>query len=67
MDHLCRFENYADDARLVFDALNFPRITIPHINSSKRSEDYRTVYNDAAIDVVSELYSEDIENFNYSF
>lgn len=67
-DFVGRFERFADDFDHVRRRVN-PAAQVEHRNPTKRSEShgYREAYSQAMIDIVGEIYSEDITALGYSF
>lgn len=61
VSHVIRFENLQEE----FNALTGR--TLNWYNKSNRQRDYQQYYNDEAKKIVSELYAEDLQKFNYSF
>ena len=65
-DFIGRYENYAQDCRIVWRNLGLGTPQIPVVNESKRVN-YRDFYTDKSRDIVSHLCQRDIEHFGYSF
>ena len=62
-----KLENFNQDLLRIFKILNLPRPEIPHLNKTKH-EHYSSFYTKQDwIDIVEEVYSKDIEKFNYKF
>ena len=66
VDKIIRFENIEEEFQLMRQHLGIPYIKLPHVNKSKRKH-YTKYYNKSTIQIVSDLYKEDIEAFNYTF
>lgn len=66
VDKIIRFENFEDDVGAIMDRLNFPMQKILHLNKDSRDH-YSRYYNDRTRSRVAELYSDDIERFDYKF
>lgn len=66
LDYIGRFETLTEDFQKVCTALGLPQITLPH-KTKGSGEDYRQYYNQNAIDIVAEVYKEEIAMFGYSF
>lgn len=66
MDFIGKLENFNKDIQVVLDHLNIKNYKIGHLNKSKHPH-YSTFYNDYTKRLVEVNYSEDIENFEYSF
>ena len=65
LDYLGYFETLHGDFVHIAQVLGI-EAQLDHVNASK-SKDYRTIYLTEAIDKVSNLYSQDIDNFGYNF
>jgi len=65
VDFIGRFENYADDCRMLREKFGFSN-NLPHANKSKHSH-YTNYYNARTRDIVSKVYKEDIEYFGYEY
>jgi hypothetical protein len=65
VDFVGRFENYKEDSEKVLAKLGVDK-PIPHDRKSERG-DYKSYYNDNTIEIVRELFKEDIEFFNYKY
>ena len=66
VDFIGRYENLQQDWDFVCDQLQIKKQTLPHKNKSSHSS-YRDYYDEDTIDLVSEYFQEDIENFDYEF
>ena len=79
VDFVGRFEQLADDFRLVCQQLNIPGATLPHVNDSRhgmqditrwlrrRPRPYREMFDSRSRTVVARLYGADIDAFKYGF
>ena len=65
LDFLGRFETYNKDWDMLCKNLNI-NLELPH-HFATRHDHYSKYYNSDTIDIVNELYKEDIEYFNYKF
>lgn len=66
LDFIGRFENLEEDFTKVCKYLDIPHISLPHrIKGS--SEDYTDYYDPESKRIISEVYQEEIDLFNYSF
>ena len=66
LDFIGRFETLIEDFHQVCKAMHLPQITLPHkIKGS--DEDYREYYDWESIDIIDEIYQEEIKMFGYSF
>ncbi|WP_037310425.1 sulfotransferase family 2 domain-containing protein [Ruegeria halocynthiae] len=61
-----RLEHFEQDAAPLFEHLGF-RFSLPRINRSDRSEDYRAYCTPQASDAVAKACAEDIARFGYDF
>ncbi len=66
LDYIGRFENLVEDFQTVCQAIDSPKITLPH-KIKGTGEDYRQHYDQESIDIISNIYWEEINIFNYSF
>lgn len=65
-DKICRIETLQDDMNEVFDALQLPHWEIPVKNTTQHKA-YRDEISPQAREIISEIYTQDIEVFNYEF
>jgi hypothetical protein len=61
-----RLEALAQDMKPVIQHIGFDP-EIPHVNVSERPKDYRSAYSDQTAKAVSDMCSEDIVRFGYTF
>jgi hypothetical protein len=61
-----RFENLADDFRVVCAALDISPATLPQYNRSTR-EHYSKYYDDELCELVRARFAAEIERFGYTF
>lgn len=66
IDFIGRFENLQQDFKKVCHQLNLDIYKLPTLNNVAR-EDYQHYYDNNTIETVREMYSDDINRFNYSF
>jgi len=69
LDFIGRFENLREDMLYISDKfeLALDPNELPKLNVSQREVDYRDAYDNKSIDIVANLYSTDIDIFNYTF
>ena len=72
VDKILRFENLQADFGTMLDALQIPPFTLSKINtayhkSGKSRAHYSQYYTKETKDIVTKLYNDDLEAFNYSF
>jgi hypothetical protein len=65
VDFIGRMENLNDDFKIVLDRLGV-QSTLPHLNKSRKSNDFLKYYTQKSIDIVSEAFKRDIELFGYT-
>jgi hypothetical protein len=66
LDYIGRFETLNKDFQEACNAMRIPQITLPHeIKGS--GDDYCEYYDKDSINIVKEVYKEEIEMFGYSF
>ena len=63
---LARFESIRGDWIKITSAIDGPR-SLPHINQSRRRRSYADYYDESAREVITNLYADDLTNFNYRF
>lgn len=66
LDFIGRFENLQEDFKKICQDLNIDGVQLPHKLKSK-NVDYRDYYHDGLVELVAEVYSEEIEMFGYTF
>ena len=65
-DLYIRLEHFDQDSGPLVSHLGFD-LSLPHVNASDRSRDYRVYYSDADAQLLGELCAEDISSFGYQF
>ena len=65
VDFIGRFENYEEDAATILKGLNISN-PIEKINASEHPP-YREMYNLPMVDIIANIFSQDIEMFGYEF
>jgi hypothetical protein len=66
VDYIMRFENLAEDFRLVCATLGIPPVPLPRYNRSSR-EHYSKYYDDNLREFVRKRFALEIERFGYTF
>jgi hypothetical protein len=66
VDYIMRFENLADDFRIVCNQLDISPVTLPQYNRSTR-EHYSKYYDDELREFVRTRFAAEIERFGYTF
>ena len=66
VDYIMRFENLADDFRIVCGRLDIPPGVLPQYNRSNR-EHYSKYYDDELRELVRARFAAEIERFGYTF
>ena len=66
MDYIGRFENLQQDFQFICDKMNLNQITLPHKVKGSTIH-YKDYYDEKSINIIHEIYREEIELFNYSF
>lgn len=67
MDYIGRFENLEIDFQNICKKIKITNISLPHKIKAKNKEDYKDFYNKQTINLVNEIYKEDIKLFGYEF
>lgn len=65
-DFIGKFENLQEDFEAVCEQINYPKVKLPHINSTSH-EHYSMYYDEETKEIVREWHQKDIEKFNYDF
>jgi hypothetical protein len=65
-DLFIRLEHLAEDILPLEAHLGF-NLDVPHVNQSKRDQDYRTFYSDVSREQVAQICAQDIARFGYRF
>ncbi len=66
VDFVGRYESLEKDWLHISNHLGI-QTTLPHINKSIREKNYRNVYNEESIRLITEVYKKDLDQFNYNF
>ena len=66
LDFIGYFENLQNDFEKICNQINLNKMKLPHFNQTKRKP-YYIYYDDRTKSIVSYLYKNDIEHFNYNF
>lgn len=66
LDYIGRFENLAEDFKTICRAMQIPEIPLPH-KIKGTGEDYRESYDADSIEIIANVYKEEIEIFGYTF
>lgn len=66
LDYVGRFETLIEDFQEVCNAMQIPQIALPH-RIKGADEDYREYYDKDSLNVIAEIYKEEIEMFGYFF
>lgn len=65
-DHIARFENLAEEYRVLFARLGLPPGPPPHTNRTAAG-DYRDAYDPQTVELVRRKFGRDLELFGYDF
>jgi hypothetical protein len=65
VDYIGRMENLNHDFKIVLDRLGV-HSTLPHLNKSRKSNDFLKYYSQKSIDIVNEAFKRDVELFGYT-
>lgn len=66
LDFVGKFEDLDKDFQHIANLIGLSPV-LPHYNKAKVETDYRAVYNQRSVDLVSEFYKKDVEYWNYEF
>lgn len=65
IDFVAKLENIKEDWKVISPHIGVDKL--PHVNKGKVKRDYRLYYNTRIKDIVSQIYREDLERFEYDF
>lgn len=66
LDYIGRYETLVEDFQEICRAMHIPQIALAH-KIKGAGGDYREQYDNESIDIISDVYKEEIKTFNYSF
>lgn len=66
LNYIGHFETLEKDFNIIAKKLNIDAL-LPHENKSTRKKDYQLYYSSETAQIVSRIYRDDIEKFNYKF
>ena len=66
-DAVIKFEELQQGFDRVCDAIGRPRSVLPHMNKSRRENDYRQYYDKRTLALAAAMFEEDLRRFGYSF
>ena len=66
VDYIGRFETLHNDTALIFSHLGIKNNELPHIGKSVRRH-YSEYYDNESVEMIEEMYSEDIYEYRYSY
>ncbi len=66
LNFIGKFENLSEDMNTVFKKLNIKNTSLPH-KLKGETDDYRIHYDQESIEIIQEVYEEEIELFKYKF
>ena len=68
MDYIINYDDLQGGFAGVCQKIGIPRVPLEHLNpGTRKRKHYSLFYDDAAVDIVRELYAEDIEQFKFEF
>ncbi len=67
IDKIVRFENVEEEIYSVLRQFDIRNVQLPHANKSENRTHYSHYYDKEAIQIIEDMYWEDIETFDYSF
>jgi hypothetical protein len=67
VDFVGRYENLAEDFRVVCGRIGTPLQDLPHKRKSHRKNDFRQHYDDTTAELVGSCYQADADSFDYRF
>lgn len=67
VDFIGKFETLEEDSKRLCRILGLPYRPLDHLNRSRPNKEYKSYYTPALREMVSEVYIEDIDRFQYCF
>jgi chondroitin 4-sulfotransferase 11 len=67
VDFVGKFENLQQDFDHVCNQIGIPTRKLPYVNETKKYKHYTEYYNKETKEFISNMYTKDIERFNYEF
>ncbi|WP_419226892.1 sulfotransferase family 2 domain-containing protein [Alteromonas sp. OM2203] len=67
IDFYIRFEHISEDFKTLCEKLQIDNLQLPHINKSNRQSYQRYYQNKKTIDLVADIFQDEIERFQYTF
>jgi len=67
MDHIGRFENLETDFKKICEKMELSNIKLPHKLNRNNKDSYRDFYDSETMQLVAEIYEEEIGLFGYQF
>lgn len=67
LDHIARFEHYADEVNALCARFGWPSHALTHENVGPKREHYRHYYSHFGAELVAQTLSEDLREFGYRF
>jgi hypothetical protein len=67
LDFIGRFEHFQRDFNIMCDTMDIPRVKLPHHNRSSYEKPYQQHFTTSQIELVAEIFAEDIGLFGYTF
>ena len=67
VDFIGKLENIESDFIYISNKLNLGEINLKYINKTEGKANYKKYYNEQTIQIVRQVYKQDIELFNYEF
>lgn len=65
-DYIGKFEKIDETFNMIRETFDMNNVVFPHEKRTKNL-DYRDVYDNESIDLISKIYKDDIDAFNYTF
>ncbi|MEX1667531.1 sulfotransferase family 2 domain-containing protein [Zhongshania guokunii] len=66
-NHIAKYEDFDNEVKVISENLKIS-LDVPKLNiSSNSKKDYRRLYTSHMVDIISNLYADDISNFGYNF
>jgi hypothetical protein len=65
--HVYRFENLGEQFKQMLDDCGIPRVHLPLLNTSNRTDWSKYYSRTEVIDRIGEIYKDDVEEYNYGY
>ena len=67
VDFVAKYESRNEDIKYIADKIGYPGLGSTSVNQSKPTVDYRTFYDEELMNIIKDVYYDDIKMFGYTF